>query len=288
MQKVTVSIIIVYFSGWRDFEKCLQSIKHHNSKYLFEVIVVNNGHELIQNKIKKILPRSTYIHNTFNNGYGAGNNLGSQKAKGEYLFILNPDVELQKNTIDILVQEIEVNKKIAVVAPQLLFPNKKPYKLVGSRELNTLTGIVCHSCINALFPNNSISRNYFMYDVPINKKRKAFAVPGCAFMIRQNIFEEVGKFDENIFLYYEESDLGKRLQISGYEEYIVPEAKVIHNHSFDSDESLKKYNTQSRMYYFMKHYGFLSMCVVEAFCRFSKRKALIAAVILVVVLLIYL
>lgn len=55
MQKVTVSIIIVYFSGWKDFAKCLQSTRKHNSDYSFEVIIVNNGAEIIENKIKKIL-----------------------------------------------------------------------------------------------------------------------------------------------------------------------------------------------------------------------------------------
>ncbi len=287
MPKITVSIIIVYFSGWKDFEKCLQSIKLYRSKYLSEVIIVNNGRKPIKNKILKILPKAIYIKNKLNNGYGTGNNLGTNRAKGKYLFILNPDVELQKNAIDTLIEFLESNAKAAVAAPNLLFPNGQLYKLVGSQELNPLTGIVCHSFINKLFPNNPISRNYFMYDVPITQLRKAFAVPGCAFMIKRDLFNEVGKFDENIFLYYEESDLGKRIQNVGYEEYIVPKAEIIHNHSFDDNQSLKKYNAESRIYYFKKHYGIISMLLVEFFCRFSKRKAIIAGAVLLVVLLLY-
>src|SRR5260221_14615392 len=63
MPKITVSIIIVYFSGWKDFEKCLQSIKLYRSKYLSEVIIVNNGRKPIKNKILKILPKAIYIKN---------------------------------------------------------------------------------------------------------------------------------------------------------------------------------------------------------------------------------
>jgi GT2 family glycosyltransferase len=287
MQKITVSIIIVYFSGWKDFIKCLQSIKLQKSQYKFETIVINNGHELIKDKLKKILPRAVYIQNEKNGGYGAGNNLGATKATGKYLFILNPDVELQKNAIDYLVQFLEIHKKTAITAPQLLLPDKTKYLLVGSRDLTPLTGIVCHSFLNTLFPNNPISRNYFMYDVSVYQKRKAFAVPGCAFMVRKKIFDEVGKFDENMFLYYEESDLGKRLQDKGYEEYVIPEAKVIHNHSIDNDTELKKFNIKSRYYYFKKHYGVASAIIVELFCRFSKRKAIIAGGILLAVVLGY-
>lgn len=274
-----VSILIVYFKGWHDFKKCLLSIKNQKSRYSFEVIVINNGKEGIKSKVANILAYARYIKNKENKGYGFGNNVGAQKAKGEYLFVLNPDVELHHNTIDTLVSYLDTHSNVAVVAPNLLYPNGKTYKLIGTRELTPLSGLVSHSFLNKLFPTNPISINYFLLDTSFRKTRQSFSVPGCAFMIRKKVFEEVGKFDENIFLYYEESDLGKRIQDAKYDIFILPAAKVIHNHSFDSDPALKKYNAQSRFYYFKKYYGIFWALVVEVFCRFGKRHAIALGVI---------
>ncbi len=282
-----VSIIIVYFAKWNHFEKCLLSIKNHKTKFPFEVIIVNNGSENIRSKVLSILPEAQYIKSK-NKGYGAGNNCGFRHAKGEYLFILNPDTELTKNTIDVLVSYLDAHTNTSVVAPNLLHPDGRVYTLIGSRKLTPLTGLVAHSFLNKLFPKNHISVLYFMLDTSVHIKRRAFAVPGCAFMIKKHIFEKVGMFDEQMFLYYEESDLGKRLDNYGYETYILPKAQVIHNHSSENNRSLKKHNAQSRFYYFKKHYGIFWALIVESFCRFSKRKAIVLAIIFGIVLTLFL
>jgi GT2 family glycosyltransferase len=289
MSKVDVSIIIVFFSGKQKLLECLKSIKNHKSNYSLEVIVVNNGAEQIEQDVNRILPKVHYIKSPRNGGYGYGNNLGAEKAKGKYVFILNPDTKLLPRTIDILTLYLNKHDSTAIVSPVLVDPQKIPYELQGTETLTPLAGAVVHSFVHKLFPNNFISRRLYLQDVPRDAVHEVSTVPGSAFMIRKDVFDEVRGFDEHIFLFFEESDLGKRVQDAGYHIAMHPDSKVIHYwaNKEKGNKKMAAIAAKSRFYYFKKHYGLPHALFVEIFARFSKRKAIIAAVILLAVLLIY-
>jgi O-antigen biosynthesis protein len=289
MQKVDVSIIIVFFDGWENLKTCLSSIASQKTHYTFETIIVNNGNEDIQKNLARTRLPTHYIKSHKNLGYGAGNNLGIRKARGKYLFILNPDTRIAQNTIEVLVQFLITHKNFAIIAPNLLQTNGKPFPIMGARDLTPLAGLVAHSFLNSIFPKNPVSNYYFMKDLAKTELREASAVPGSAFMITKNIFKKVGMFDENLFLYYEESDLGKRIRDSDYKLGITPDTHVFHKHSTHNNPALKKVNQVSRFYYFKKHYGIFWAFVVESFARFSKKKfVLVVAIGIAVLLVIYL
>jgi GT2 family glycosyltransferase len=217
-----------------------------------------------------------YIKSEGNIGYGAGNNLGAENAQGEYLFILNPDTQLQSGALDILINFLDNNKNVAAVAPNLIDKSGKVFPQLGSLALTPLTGIVCHSFINKLFPDNPISRKFWLKDLPMSKKREVDAVPGAAFVVRKKVFDRVGKYDENMFLFFEESDIGKRIKETGYKLFIIPEAQVMHLQTLGrNSQKLKKHSMQSRFYYFKKHYGIFWAITVEMFARFSKWHAVV-------------
>jgi hypothetical protein len=253
----------------------LASIKKSRQKTSYEIIVVDNSSTRLSLRGLK------YIKSQRNVGYGAGNNLGASVAKGKYLFILNPDTKVLPGTIDVLVNFLEKNKKAAMVAPNLLDKKGKVFPQLGSRTLTPLRGIVALSFLNKLFPNNRISKEYWLKDMPMDKLREVDAVPGSAFMIRRDVFEKVGRFDENFFLFFEESDLGKRVKDAGYKIFITPKAEVIHY--WDRKKKSQKVNKafeKSRFYYFKKHYGFFSALAVEIFAKFSKQHAFLLAIII--------
>lgn len=270
MKKIRVSIVIVFYKGKENLKRCLQSIKSNVS---YEIILVNNSKlplseiKTIATKVKNI----TYIDSPHNVGYGAGNNLGAKKAKGEYLFILNPDTEIQEETVETLLKFLEENKKAAIIAPNLIDEKGKVFSQLGSRELTPLRGVVALSFINKILPNNKISKHYWLKDLPMDELREVDVVPGSAFLIRKNVFEKVGMFDENFFLFFEESDLGKRIKKAGYKLFITPQAEVKHFWKAKKDEKFTNLEfAKSRFYYFKKHYGFFWAEVVELFANFSK------------------
>ncbi|MFC1627324.1 glycosyltransferase [Patescibacteria group bacterium] len=270
--KPKVSIIIVHYQNQKVLFNCLASIKKTGSKIKYEVIVVDNDEQkTIKQELKKKFPQTKYIASAGNLGYAAGNNLGAKQAKAKYLFILNPDTKILKNSIDELVKFLDKNKKTAVVAPLLVNARKKPYPLQGTSKLTPLKAIFSMSFISRLFPNNPIAKTYWVKGQQIKQPISVDVVPGSAFMIRKSVFKKLKGFDENFFLYFEESDLCQRLKTKGYQLYILPQGKVIHYWASCTSQSdkIKHIFNQSRFYFFKKHYSLLSAFVVEFFTRIS-------------------
>jgi hypothetical protein len=201
--------------------------------------------------------------------------------------ILNPDTLLYKGTIDELVKFLDKNRKAAVVAPNFFHKNKKLFKYQGSQELTPFRAIFALSVINKLFPNNPISRKYYLKDLDNKRIREVDSVPGSCFMIRKSVFDRVGGFDENFFLYFEEADIFKRIKELEYTIHMIPSAKVVHLHKKTTPRSkkTKKIFEKSRYLYFRKHFGLIKALVVEGFLRFTKYHLLLFIILALAVFL---
>jgi len=284
--KPKISLIVVHYRVKKVLFNCLKSIKAHQPKVSFEVIVVDNDEtKKIEKDLIKQFPWVKYIKSPGNLGYAAGNNLGAQTAQGKYLFILNPDTQILPGAIDKLAKFLEKNKSAAVVAPLLLNHRQQPYPLQGTSILTPLKGIFALSFINKLFPNNPVSKNYWSNwqdKTKLNQPRRVRVVPGSAFLIKRTVFNKLKGFDENFFLYFEESDLGKRLTDKGYQLFILPQAKIIHHWAAVTPKSsaIKQHFNRSRYYYFKKHYGLLAALIVEFFTRLSSSVILLSLILL--------
>lgn len=110
-------------------------------------------------------------------------------------------------------------------------------------------------------------------------------IPGTAFMIKKDVFETVGEFDERYFLYFEEYDLCRRLLQAGLHNYIVPRAKIIHywGESTSQRKDIKKIFQKSRQYYFRKYYGSVWATIIEIFLSLDKALYFILTIAVVVV-----
>jgi len=244
--KPVVSIIIVHYQNKKVLKNCLNSIKK-NLTLKHEVIIVDND----KNNI----------------GFGAGCNKGAKLAKAKYLFFLNPDTILFKNSLEKLVKFLNTNPKASAVAPILLNQHKNPYPIQGTNHLTPLRGIFAFSFINKYFPNNPVSKSYWINVLNQTKPIKAQVLPGSAFLIRQEVFNQFNGFDENFFLYFEESDLFYRLTKQNHQLFILPSAKLIHywGKSTPKSAKIRKIFNSSRFYYFKKHFGLLKATLVELF-----------------------
>jgi GT2 family glycosyltransferase len=285
-----ISIIIVHYQVKKELFECIQSILKSKTKTPYEIIVVDNDKQkTIKAELKEKFPKVIYIPNE-NRGFGQGNNIGAKKAKGEYIYFLNPDTKVFEKSIDILVNFLIKHKDVGVVAPFLVDKNNKAYPQ-GARELTPLASIFGFSFIHKLFPNNLISRKYWMIGEwdRISIKEVA-SVPGTAFMIRNNIFKKIKGFDEKFFMYFEEHDLCKRVTALGWKIIMLPEAKVYHalGRSSKQISSIGSIFRQSRFYFFKKHYGLTKALLTEGIMRTSKYTFMLAALLLIgIVLLLY-
>lgn len=271
--RMQISIIIVYYSGLKDLLKCLKSIRDSEIKATYEIIVVNNS------RIKlKLGGKTKLLQSPRNVGYGAGNNLGAGIAKGKYLMILNPDVEVKKGSVDILLNFLENKPEVAIAAPLLVDKRKGVIFQIGYGELTPLVGIFTLSFIEKIFPNNAISQMYWCRE-KVGKTNEVAMVPGSAFLIKKRVFDRVGGFDENIFLYFEEPDISRRIRDLGYKIFLVPRAVVVHK--WKKRKDLSKHYGKSRFYYFQKHFGYFPALIVELFATISLGYTIVIAILIV-------
>lgn len=278
-----LSIIIVSYLVEAELLRCIESIALSKQKIEFEIIVVDNDEKkTLGKKLKKLNHYVKYIKAAGNIGYAAGNNLGARYSKGDYLFFLNPDTRLVSGSLDDLITFFS-KKNVGIVAPLLLGLDGKAYQQ-GSLELSPIRAIFSLSFFSKLFRNNPISRKYLMLGWARKRIKEVGVSPGTAFMIRKSVFEKIGGFDENFFLYFEEFDLCRRVRKLGYRIYINPEIKMIHEWGSSTKKSnlnIKKIFEASRFYYFRKHFGLLQALVTEGIIRFNKNLAIILFTLLV-------
>lgn len=269
-KKRDISIVIVNYSKNEFLFNCLKSIFTQDTKYKLEVLVIDNSEDnSLETNIKKQFPQVNYIPTYKNIGFPAGNNIGAQKAVGQYLFFLNPDTVLLPKVIDTLVYALENNTQIGIIAPILLDKNRKPYSIQGTGMLTPLTATICFSFLNKLFANNSITINYWLKDWDMKSSKYVENIIGAAFMIRKSLFHKISGFDENFFLYFEDIDLCSRVREIGFKIIITPAVKIIHYWSGVTPKSLdtKKIFKYSRFYFFKKRWGLLTAIIIESFLR---------------------
>lgn len=275
-----VSIIIVNYKVKQQLFACIQSIVDSSPKTSYEIIVVDNDEKkIIHHDLQRKFSVVKYIPNE-NKGFGQGNNRGAQEAQGEYLFFLNPDTKIFSHTIDKLVAFLQKNKNAAAVSPLLHDMKGKVYQQ-GSLELTPFHSLFTLSFLNKLWPNNPVSKKYYLSAWNKKTVKEVDVVPGTAFLIRKEIFKKVGGFDEKFFLFFEEFDLCKRIKKLGYKLFITPESNVNHfwGASTGKKENIQEIFNKSRFYYFRKHFGLMPAFFTECILRFNKYTALLMLII---------
>ena len=236
ISRQNLTVIIVTFKSENVIHNCLKSI----DKDIKILIIDNsNSYEFKQN-IEKKYENVSCILSKNNSGMGAGNNLGIKNIKTDFAFILNPDVVLEPNSINYLIDDAKKLDDFGIVAPievNLDYPNYKK-----KDDLN--------NTFNEVFP----------FEVK--------SVDGYAMLInlkKLNLIENFVYFDENFFMYLENDDFCKRLSQCNQNIYIIPKSKVKHlgakavsdEYAYEVELSRNWHWIWSRFYYNKKYSGFL-------------------------------
>ena len=222
-----ISVIIVNYRVKEKILKCLNSIYLFATNISLEVIVVDNDEKDVLSKDLNLkFSKVKYINSKKNVGFGAANNLGANQAKGKYLFFLNPDTLIQKDTTEQLYKFIEKNRNTGIVSPLLVDENQRSFDSQSRKELTPLTSILSFSFLRKIFPRKSIYNDDFFKNWDKRTPIEVDAVPGAAFMISKDLFYKIGGFDEKFFLYFEENDISKRVRSLGYKIFVIPDLTI--------------------------------------------------------------
>ncbi|WOQ90036.1 glycosyltransferase family 2 protein [Vibrio cholerae] len=249
---VKVSVILVSYNTCKLTLNTISSIYKETKNLEFEIILVdNNSKDDTVKKVEENYSQVKIIKNTFNAGFGAANNIGVKYANGEYVFLLNTDTILLNNAIKVLSDYLDKNSDVVAAGGNLYNENKKP----ATSYSRLFPSILLE--IDQLFLNFSSIFNFLNANFNYRNKPMKFkgSLSGADAMIRRNVFKYIRGFDEDFFLYYEETDLFYRMIKAGYYVASVPEAKIIHLEG--ASESVKsitlKRSLTSKYIYLGKH-----------------------------------
>jgi len=268
-----VSVIIVTYNSEQTIKDCLESVLGSQGEK--EIIVVDNNSSDKTVEIVSKFSKVRFIKNKENFGFGKASNTGARQAKGEFLFFLNPDCQVEKDSIKMLESFLIQNKEIAVVGPKLINEN-------GSlqREMSPFPDLLDQIIVLLRLHRFKFFSKFVYPNYNYEKTQEAEHLMGSALMIRRSVFEEVGGFDPNFFLWFEETDLLKRIKEKGYEVVYYPKARVKHlvGQSTKQINFLKKQTIWNRslLYYFKKHENFVTILLILPFVLLSYPAALVS------------
>lgn len=246
-----VSIIIVNYNTKNLLLDCVKSILEKTIGINYEIIVVDNNSKVSpKNELYEIFPKIIYFQSEINLGFGGANNLGVENANGEFLFFLNSDTKLINNAIWELFNFYKKNKNLNIGAM-----GGNLFDKFGNPNFSY--SLVFPSLINIILYRSRIYR--FLKIESFNKSDQYKIVSiiiGADLFIKKELFEKVGGFDPNFFMYVEEGDLQFHLKKLNLKIVNVPSAKIIHlqGASSSSFEKLKMEIT-SYKYYFQKNHS---------------------------------
>lgn len=266
-----LSIIIVNYNTREILKDCLDSIALHCPDFAYEIIVVDNA----STDGSSDMLRSSYGHvklilNSSNMGFAAANNIGIKVGSGEYVLLLNSDTEVLPGSLDGMISYIDAHPKVGILGPQLV---NKDLKLIQISWAWHPT-IIKETFQKMLSPQNitNISPINLLVRFLNRKERRVDLVPGACMLIRREVLDTVGGLDDNLFLYFEESDFCKRSSAIGWKTMYIPTVNVIHK----LGQTMKKngkmtllHYRRSQLYYYRKHNSKLQLIILKKYLYFK-------------------
>jgi GT2 family glycosyltransferase len=228
-----IPVIILNYNSSSDCRKCVSFLKPQQGVEL-EIIIVDNcsPQEGEQEKIRMLCQEQgcTFISASENRGYSAGNNIGLRyaAAKGyEYALVINPDVELQQpEYLERLAGIMEKDNEIVVCGSDIVTPegiHQNP-KVRGKDNWRK-----SFDWLKDILHRKQVENVPTWVDDP-SQPHFCRAVNGCCFMIKIDFLEKIGFFDEKIFLYGEETILGRQVELAGDKIYYFADVQAVHSH----------------------------------------------------------
>jgi GT2 family glycosyltransferase len=226
-----VSVVIVAYRSGEMLGRCLASLERDTSADK-EVLVVDNGPEVDEIEQARAREDVEVLGDGANLGYAAGSNLGARNATGDVLFFLNPDTVVEPGTLGALARRLE-DESIAIAMPRLRLLDEP--ELLNSRGATVhLSGMAWSDGFRA--PAASLDG---VLDIPYAN--------GSVLAIRRALFEELGGFTEEYFIYLEDLELGWRARMRGLRIVLDPAGDVLHDYEHARNPTKNYFMERNRL-----------------------------------------
>lgn len=214
----TVSVVLVSFRGAAD---TIEAIRHLDaldwSRNRLEIIVVENGSgDDSANRIRAAAPHVVLVESKKNLGFAGGCNLGVNRSSGEIIAFLNNDARPDVGWVRHAVARFEESSRVGAVASRVLDWDGKKVDFIGAGLTWFGMGYKPHT--GRPIPEQPVETHDVLFGT------------GSAMFVRRSVYEELGGFDERYFMFFEDVDLGWRLNLKGYRFAYEPASLAYHKH----------------------------------------------------------
>ena len=226
---IDVSIVVITWNMSKLLSQLLSTVKNFTDGLKYEIIIIdNNSVDDTISMIETNYPDVILIQNDKNRGVAPARNQGLKIAKGDYILILDADMELVENSISKLFDFMEDKKNCGLVGSKLIDTHGNLQ--YSCKRFPTFLSLIYRRLENFDFVKNSkIYKNHIMADLNHNDVKKVDYVIGACQFFRRKIIEQIGFYDENIFYGPEDLDFCLRVWKAGWDVYYFPFTKIIHH-----------------------------------------------------------
>jgi GT2 family glycosyltransferase len=247
---------------------CLHSIQRATRDIQHEILLIDNQ-SVDQTKtfVKEFKPSITLLENSENLGFAKAVNRGLKKAFGEFILLLNPDVIIQSDSLNPMMDFMRNHPKTGICGCQLVNPDGFLQYSKGS--FPTLFSLLCRTVL----PRRMRKYHLWGYD----RIGRCDWVTGAYMLIRHHLIEEMGGFDETYFLYYEDMDYCLQAKKRGWEIYYYPGIKAFHMYPHATSPrklAIEHEIHRSRLYFFRKNESKFSYYIVFGLTHLLLRRSL--------------
>ncbi|MEJ2507345.1 MAG: glycosyltransferase, partial [Ignavibacteriaceae bacterium] len=264
-----LSIIIVNYNVKEFLQNLLYSIEKASTNITKEVIVVDNASDDGSvNLIKEKFPSVKLIENQSNVGFGIANNQALKMANGEFLLLINPDAVVSEDTFDKMIFFFKKNPDAGLAGCKILNPDGTLQLACRRSFPGPWTSFCKVTGLSNLFPGSKLFARYNLTYLDIDQTYEVDAISGSFMMMRREVYEKVGGFDEHFFMYGEDLDLSYRIKQAGYKVFYVHTTQIIH---YKGESTRRSSLDETKVFYEAMHLfvkkHFSSSFIIEVILR---------------------
>jgi GT2 family glycosyltransferase len=233
------SVIIVNYNGKEVLEPCLSSLSDSLGSQDEILLFDNASTDGSPDFIEQSFPHIRVIRSKENLGFGSANNLAARQAAGQYLAFLNPDTTVEPGWLEALISILGSDPTIGLATSKILQMDD-PDRVSGCGNEVHISGL-------------ALGRGMGMHRDAFPEIEDLAAISGASFAARKDVFEAVGGFDGDFFMYVEDTDLSFRTRLAGYRLVHVPQSVVYHDYTLSFGPQKTFYQERNRYVMLLKN-----------------------------------
>lgn len=248
-----VSVILVTFNGWEFTHRCLERLFSEPFDGGLEVVIVDNASsDGTPDKLRSTFPQVRLVESGYNAGFGTACNLGFDVARGEFCVLLNNDALLESGQLAALLDSYRELGLSGIYTARVVDEN-------GCEEASCFRDISANDLLRdtVLLMSTALKRHTYALSSVDDEALAIEACSGAFWLCPRGLWEKVGGFDEQFFMYYEDIDLCRRARSLGYGCYVNTRISIRHDCGGSSTGNINRLRTvdRSQRLFYRKHYG---------------------------------